>query len=86
MNELIDKRIPTNDLKKGARVKLRNGWEAIIQDNKRGNIRTAEVFGTYHETGDIYSHHIVGVKIDEDRKSTRLNSSHIPLSRMPSSA
>ena len=24
--------------------------------------------------------------IDEDRKSTRLNSSHIPLSRMPSSA
>ena len=23
---------------------------------------------------------------DEDRKSTRLNSSHIPLSRMPSSA
>ena len=25
-------------------------------------------------------------KIDKDRKSTRLNSSHIPLSRMPSSA
>ena len=25
-------------------------------------------------------------KIIEDRKSTRLNSSHIPLSRMPSSA
>ena len=25
-------------------------------------------------------------KIDADRKSTRLNSSHIPLSRMPSSA
>ena len=24
--------------------------------------------------------------LDEDRKSTRLNSSHIPLSRMPSSA
>ena len=25
-------------------------------------------------------------EIEEDRKSTRLNSSHIPLSRMPSSA
>ena len=25
-------------------------------------------------------------RADEDRKSTRLNSSHIPLSRMPSSA
>lgn len=65
MTDLLEKRIPTNDLKKGARVKLRSGWEAIIQDNKRGNIRTAEVFGTYHETGDIYSHHIVGVKIDD---------------------
>ena len=27
-----------------------------------------------------------GVEVDLDRKSTRLNSSHIPLSRMPSSA
>ena len=29
---------------------------------------------------------VVRQKADEDRKSTRLNSSHIPLSRMPSSA
>ena len=29
---------------------------------------------------------ITGYAADEDRKSTRLNSSHIPLSRMPSSA
>ena len=28
----------------------------------------------------------LGVDMDKDRKSTRLNSSHIPLSRMPSSA
>ena len=27
-----------------------------------------------------------GIKLKIDRKSTRLNSSHIPLSRMPSSA
>ena len=27
-----------------------------------------------------------GVNVEKDRKSTRLNSSHIPLSRMPSSA
>ena len=32
-----------------------------------------------------YTHHFGGMK-EEDRKSTRLNSSHIPLSRMPSSA
>ena len=29
---------------------------------------------------------IIGATIVRDRKSTRLNSSHIPLSRMPSSA
>lgn len=65
MTELLEKRIYTNDLKNGARVKLRNSWEAIIRDNKRGNYRYAEVFGTYHETGEIYAHDIVGVKIDE---------------------
>ena len=30
--------------------------------------------------------HVLKQKISSDRKSTRLNSSHIPLSRMPSSA
>ena len=64
MVELLEKRIYTNDLKKGDRVKLRNGWEAIIQDNKRGNYRYAEVFGTWPETSEIYAHDIVGVKLD----------------------
>ena len=35
------------------------------------------------EGGDVASQK---VQKEEDRKSTRLNSSHIPLSRMPSSA
>ena len=41
---------------------------------------------------DFSKHHITTetiallVKLAQDRKSTRLNSSHIPLSRMPSSA
>jgi hypothetical protein len=65
MAELLEKRIYTNDLKEGVRVKLRNGWEAIMRDNKRGNYRYAEVFGIWHETGEIYAHDIVGVKIDE---------------------
>ena len=38
----------------------------------------------FHGTGTIVSKGNVGVAAD--RKSTRLNSSHIPLSRMPSSA
>ena len=33
-----------------------------------------------------YFHYKKHVKFSRDRKSTRLNSSHIPLSRMPSSA
>ena len=35
---------------------------------------------------DAYSFHISQESLQADRKSTRLNSSHIPLSRMPSSA
>jgi len=49
----------TNDLKKGNYVKLRNGWRARIWDNKKGNIRMAEVFGIYTEIGSVYAHDIV---------------------------
>jgi hypothetical protein len=53
----------TNDLKKGDRVRLRNGWYATLVDNKKGNIRCATVEGYETETGDIYSHDIqVAVK------------------------
>ena len=49
----------TNELKKGQRIKLRNGWEAEIADNMRGNTRMAKVFGHFTETGSVYSHDIV---------------------------
>ena len=49
----------TNDLKKGARVKLRNGWMATVMDNGRGNTRMCEVEGLYTETGSVYAHDIV---------------------------
>lgn len=54
----------TNDLKKGTKVRLQNGWEAIIEDNKKGNIRMAKVFGLYTEIGSIYSHDIEVALID----------------------
>lgn len=44
----------TNDLKKGDEVILRCGWDAIIEDNKKGNIRMVKVYGNYTETGSIY--------------------------------
>ena len=48
------------------------------------------IFGDCH-TARIWEHYNskncpVNLKMWGDRKSTRLNSSHIPLSRMPSSA
>jgi len=49
----------TNDLKKGARIMLRNGWEADMWDNMRGNTRVALVYGFETEAGSVYSHDIV---------------------------
>lgn len=52
-----------NDLKKGDRVTLKTGWGAVIMDNKKGNIRFAEVDGLYKELGSIYIWDIVGVEL-----------------------
>lgn len=49
----------TNDLKKNDHVTLRNGWKAIIQDNKKGSTRLAQVFGDYTELGSVYAWDIV---------------------------
>jgi len=54
----------TNDLKKGMRVLLRNGWYATIMDNKRGNSRLARVEGIVTEIGSVYAHDIVNVRKD----------------------
>ena len=50
----------TNELKKGDRVRLRNGWEAEIADNRKGNVRLAKVFVYFTKTGSIYAHAIEG--------------------------
>lgn len=52
----------TNDLKKGTRVMLRNGWEADLWDNMRGNTRVANVYGFCEEAGSVYAHDIVAYK------------------------
>jgi preprotein translocase subunit YajC len=54
----------TNDLKKGARVLLENGWYATIEDNAKGNTRIATVEGFVTEIGSIYAHDIVAVLDD----------------------
>lgn len=52
----------TNELKKGARVRLANGWEADIADNMKGNTRMAKVYGYATEIGSVYSHDITHVR------------------------
>lgn len=49
----------TNELKKGVRVRLQNGWYGTMADNARGNTRMVTVEGYYTETGSVYSHDIV---------------------------
>lgn len=50
--------IVTNDLKKGDKVRLACGWDAVLADNMRGNTRLATVHGDYTEMGSVYSHDI----------------------------
>jgi hypothetical protein len=52
----------TNDLKKGIRVQLRNGWMGTMADNARGNTRMVDVEGICREIGSVYSHDIVRAK------------------------
>jgi hypothetical protein len=56
----------TNELKKGDKIILRNGWRGIIEDNKKGNTRLATVFGTNIEIGSVYSHNIMFVEKEEE--------------------
>ena len=52
------KTITTNELKKGDKVTLRCGWNATMEDNKKGNIRMATVEGIYTEMGSIYMYDV----------------------------
>lgn len=56
----------TNDLKRGTRVLLANGWEADIMDSMKGNTRLAKVYGYETEIGSVYSHDIVKTRIGDE--------------------
>lgn len=56
--------VKTNDLKKGVRILLRNGWYATIVDNARGNTRMADVEGFCREIGSVYSWDIAEALVD----------------------
>ena len=52
-----------NDLKKGETVLLRNGWEARLEDSKKGNVRLCTVYGFETEMGSVYAHDIIAVRV-----------------------
>ena len=54
----------TNDIKKGMRIQLKNGWFGTMKDNKKGNIRMAEIEGFFTEIGSIYADDINRVEVD----------------------
>ena len=51
-----------NEMKKGQMGVLKNGWKFRIEDNKRGNVRMATVYGMFTEMGSIYTSEIAGVE------------------------
>lgn len=53
-----------NDIKKGMRVKLKNGWYGTMYDNKKGTSRTVEVEGYFTEIGSVYSRDITSVIVN----------------------
>ena len=70
------------------RVGLAHRRLAIIELSDTGAQPMASGCGRYVVTfnGEIYNHNELRRELEADRKSTRLNSSHLRLSRMPSSA
>lgn len=62
----------TNDIKKGMRVQLHNGWYGTMMDNMKGNTRMVEVEGNFTEIGSVYAHDIVYVWPDPDKMPWRV--------------
>lgn len=53
-----------NDMKKGQMGVLKNGWKFRIEDNKKGNVRMATVYGMFTEMGSIYTRDIDTVEVN----------------------
>ena len=52
----------TKEIKKGMRVRLRNGWYGTMFENCRGNTPMVTVEGFCTETGSVYVFDIVRVR------------------------
>ena len=57
-------RVRTDQLKKGVRIRMKNGWEAVVVEACKGNTLIAKVFGDYTETGSVYAHDIAQAEVN----------------------
>jgi hypothetical protein len=71
----------TNDIKKGMRIQLACGWFGTMYDNKKGNIRMAEVEGFCTEIGSVYAHDIRMVLVDGRWKAVEHTPEQMALSK-----
>lgn len=62
-----------NDVKKGMRIQLRNGWFGTMADNAKGNIRMVDVEGTFREIGSVYTHDIRVVQVGDSWENVELS-------------
>jgi hypothetical protein len=60
-----------NELKKGDKVRLNNGWSATIEDNRKGNTRLATVNGFVTEMGSVYIWDIAGVQLTPAQEKSK---------------
>lgn len=67
MVNAVDMIINVNDLKKGSKVILRNGWNATVEDNKKGSTRMCTVEGLCTEMGSVYATDIQFAIIDDKK-------------------
>ena len=59
------------ELKKGMRVRQRNGWEATLKETPRFKATVlATVYGFVTEMGSIYTHDILEVLVDDQDDGT----------------
>lgn len=58
-----------NDMKKGMRVLLRNGWFGTMSDNAKGLTRIVDVEGFEREMGSVYTFDIAKVRSCENEES-----------------
>lgn len=68
----------TNDLKRGQRIQLANGWLGDMADNAKGDTRMVRVYGHFDDIGSVYSHDIVKAKASMDVESEWVIVTHTP--------